>query len=187
MTQMYSIQTKAPKGMEKFYRYVFKCILFLCLTVCCYFYYLKEAIENYEKGSTTVTKRSMDLDLEYPALTICANPAFKPTAYKKYNFGFPIRDLFTMNTDTMKQIYQDYFHNKTVPALYEEFSYDNDLSFIFGNVKLFPGVNQNDKWADQEVILTKIPASSLGTCHLLQFDYKKLEINETTNDDGTSI
>ena len=58
---------------------------------------MKEAIEKYQRGATTVTKRSTNIDFEIPALTICANPPFKPSVSKLYNLEFPTRDLFTID------------------------------------------------------------------------------------------
>ena len=81
--------------MSKLWQRTLHVIIFICLVVSCYFFYMKEAIEKYQRGATTVTRRSTDIDFEIPALTICANPPFKPSVAKLYNLEFPTRDLFT--------------------------------------------------------------------------------------------
>ena len=147
-----------------------------------YFAILFKILSLYCEGAITETRRSVHRELEYPSLTICPNPPFKPSVSRHYKFTFPIRDLFTKNTDTTTKIYKDLFHNFTIPELYENFTYHNDLTFIYDNVELMTGTNRNEKWRDQEIELKKVPASYLGTCHLLQFKNKssQVEWNETS-------
>ena len=65
--------------------YAIKSVIFILLSVACYFWYMKEAIEDFDKRATTVTTRSINHPYEAPAMTICSNPPFKPSISKLYN------------------------------------------------------------------------------------------------------
>ena len=130
-----------------------------------------EAIEKFNRGATTVTKRSIDLPYEYPTLIICPNPSFKPSISKKHDLEIPIRDIFNQKTKITKRIYQNIFPNQTVPDLYREFSYYSDITFVFQdpyNINAFIDLKSGkNKFGSLEIEWKKIEASSLETCHLL--------------------
>ena len=69
-------------------RLISKSIIFITLLIFCYFFYLKEAIQNFQKGAKNVVTTSEKV-LEYtgPAVTICPNYAFKPSFddFHKFN------------------------------------------------------------------------------------------------------
>ena len=64
------------KGLQliKAFQWILKFIIFVSLVIGCYFSYMKEAIEDYQRAATTVTTRSIDQEFEPPALTFCSNP-----------------------------------------------------------------------------------------------------------------
>ena len=126
-------------------RLISKSIIFITLLICCYFFYLKEAIQNFQKGGKTVVTTSEKV-LEYtgPAVTICPNYAFKPSFEDFHKFDFPTRSIFGY-----KQFYSDHFKIKTfmdndVESLYKNATYSGDLTFNFNGVDLEEGT-QNIK------------------------------------------
>ena len=58
---------------------------------------MKEAIEKFRLGATTVTKRSDYLPYEAPSLIICPEPGFKQSVFKRYNMTLPARYVFQDN------------------------------------------------------------------------------------------
>lgn len=132
---------------------------------------MKEAIEDYQRAATTVTTRSIDQEFEPPALTFCSNPPFKPSKSKKYQLDFPARDLFYVPTNITKQIYEERFNNKTVQEMYEEFSYSDELKFVFWDEYLTVGKNKLKyvyEGAAVDVELIEVPTIGLGLCHVIQ-------------------
>ena len=119
---------------------ILKSITLITLLIFCYFFYLKEAIENFQKGAKTVITTSEKV-LEYtgPAVTICPNYAFKPSFEEFHKFYFPTRSIFGY-----KQFYSDHFKIKTfmdnnVERLYKNATYSDDLTFNFNGVDLEEG------------------------------------------------
>jgi hypothetical protein len=151
--------------------YGIKSVIFISLSVACYFWYMNEAIEDFERKATTLTMRSIDHPYEAPAMTICSNPPFKPSISKLYNLTIPLRDLFYLPTNTTKRLYDQIFKNESMKFLYEKFSYSEDLQFVFWMDKLTLGINQVKylKNVTIEVELKKVPTIGLGLCHLIQF------------------
>ena len=102
-------------------------ITFVVLLVICYIYYIKDAIEESQTQAKTLTKRSMTLKFEPPAIIICPKPAFKPSISRLFNLSTPVRDIFLGTGDPLFKS-----ENITdVQELHEEFSYANDLTFLF--------------------------------------------------------
>ena len=121
-------------------RLISKSIIFITLLIFCYFFYLKEAIQNFQKGAKTVVTTSEKV-LEYtgPAVTICPNYAFKPSFDDFHKFNFPTRSIFGY-----KEFYSDHFKNKSnkeenVESLYKNATYSDDLTFNFNGVDLEEG------------------------------------------------
>ena len=50
----------------RFCYYAIKSLIFISLSVVCYFWYMKEAIEDFDRRATTVTTRSIDHPYEAP-------------------------------------------------------------------------------------------------------------------------
>ena len=157
--------------LRKCCKFTLEFILFIGLVISCYFFFMIEAIEKFNRGATTVTKRSIDLPYEYPTLIFCPNPPFKPSVLKNNDLKIPIRDVFTQKTKITKRIYQTIFPNQTVPDLYREFSYDNDITFVFEdpfNMNAFIDLKSGkNKFGSLEVTWKKIETTTFGTCHLL--------------------
>ena len=125
---------------SNFSRLISKSITLITLLIFCYFFYLKEAIENFQKGAKTVITTSEKV-LEYtgPAVTICPNYAFKPSFQKFHKFDFPTRSIFGY-----KEFYSDHFKTKSnteenVESLYKNATYSDDLNFNFNGVYLEEG------------------------------------------------
>ena len=121
-------------------RLISKSIIFITLLIFCYFFYLKEAIQNFQKGAKTVVTTSEKV-LEYtgPAVTICPNYAFKPSFDDFHKFAFPTRSIFGY-----KEFYSDHFKTKSnteenVESLYKNATYSDDLTFSFNGVDLEEG------------------------------------------------
>ena len=63
--------------LAKFCHYTMYVITFSILTVSCYILYLEQAIEEAKMEASILTKRSENLEVETPSITICPKPAFK--------------------------------------------------------------------------------------------------------------
>ena len=98
---------------------------------------MKEAIIEYRTGATTVVKHQEVYKYEAPALTICPNPPFRNSISKKLNSNVPTRDLFMNKRSITKKLFMDHFENKTVPELFEDLTYGNDLTYYFQTGKLY--------------------------------------------------
>ena len=123
-----------------FSRLISKSITFITLLTLCYFFYLKEAIENFQKGAKTVITTS-EKELEYtgPAVTICPNYAFKPSFEEFHKFNFPTRSIFAY-----KNSYSDHFKTKSntdknIENLFKNATYSDDFIFNFNGVDLEEG------------------------------------------------
>ena len=126
---------------RKIFKLVLEITFFMILLISCYFFYMRDALDKFHRGATTVTKRSIELPYEYPSLTICTNPPFKPSVSKKYELEIPTRDLFISESDTTKKIFETKFMNKTMENLYRNFSYDGDVTFNYYGKELKSGIN----------------------------------------------
>ena len=113
--------------LANFCHYFLCIITFIVLLVICYIFYIKDAIEESQLQAKTLTKRSMTLKFEPPAIIICPKPAFKPSISRLFNLSSPVRSIFLGDP-------WDKFKNITdVQELHEEFSDANDLTFLFPN------------------------------------------------------
>ena len=117
-----------------------KSITLITRLIFCYFFYLKESIESFQKGAKTVITTSEKV-LEYtgPAVTVCPNYAFKPSFEDFHKFNFPTRSIFAN-----KNSYSDHFKTKSnteenVESLYKNATYSDDLTFNFNGVDLEEG------------------------------------------------
>ena len=121
-------------------RLISKSIIFITLLIFCYFFYLKEAIENFQKGAKTVITTSEKV-LEYtgPAVTICPDSAFKTSFEDFQKFDFPTRSIFAY-----KNSYSDHFKTKSttdknIESLFKNATYSDDFIFNFNGVDLEEG------------------------------------------------
>ena len=133
---------------------------------------MKEAIEKFQKGATTVTERSKNLGgYKSPAIVICPNPAFKPSISDLHGFKYPTRDLFNMRTPFSEK-YKDLFTKTPVPSLFDTFSYtDEDLEFKAFGTTLNEGDNlvKFEEWDwIMNFELKKVRTTHYGACHVIQ-------------------
>lgn len=125
-----------------------KSITLITLLIFCYFFYLKESMESFQKGAKTVITTSEKV-LEYtgPAVTICPNYAFKPSFEDFHKFNFPTRSIFAY-----KNSYSDHFKTKSntqmnIESLFKNATYSDDFIFNFNEVDLEEGtqnIQQNE-------------------------------------------
>ena len=65
---------------------LFRATLFVILLIIFYFMYMKTAIEQFTKGSTTISQTPKKLSkLEPPIFMFCPDPPFKPSFFKNHN------------------------------------------------------------------------------------------------------
>ena len=113
--------------LAKYCHYFLYLITFVVLFVVCHIFYIKDAIEESQMQAKSITKRSMDLEFEPPAITICPKPAFKPSISR---LSTPVRSFFLGAGGPNHPLYKP--ENITdVQELYEDYSYANDLTFLF--------------------------------------------------------
>ena len=65
---------------------LFRGVLFTTLLILFYFMYMKTAIEQFTKGSTTIAQTPETLPkLEPPIFIFCPDPPFKPSFFKSHS------------------------------------------------------------------------------------------------------
>ena len=111
--------------LAKFCHYSIHLITFIGLFVLCHIFYINDAIEESQSESKILTKRSMNLEFEPPALTICPKPAFKPSISTLFNLSMPMRSIFLGDPWYQSK------NTSNVQELFEKFSYANDLTFLY--------------------------------------------------------
>lgn len=154
--------------LAKFIQFGLKAAIFITLLVLCIVYFMVDAIDKSVQGETRVKEKSVDIGFESPAVVICPSPSFKPSISENYGFEYPTRDLFNMRTPFSDK-FKHLFINKTVRRLFEDFSYDDDLEFIFIGKILKHGDNEfKYKKMIINVELIKIRTEYDGTCYVVQ-------------------
>ena len=84
-------------------------VLFIILLIIFYFMYMKTAIEQFTKGSTTISQTPKILSkLEPPIFIFCPDPSFKHSFFKNHN----IRSLGTEKYFWMEATRTNYLPNK---------------------------------------------------------------------------
>ena len=84
-------------------------VLFIILLIIFYFMYMKTAIEQFTKGSTTISQTPKNLSkLEPPIFILCPDPSFKHSFFKSHN----IRSLGTEKYFWMESTFTNYLINK---------------------------------------------------------------------------
>ena len=146
-------------------------IVFVILGVICYYYLIEDAIKKSEKGATTITSRQEHSGFEYPAIIICQYPGFKPSLSKVLNYT--AKDLFRRETED-----KHFFGNKTVPQVFEEYTYGNSITIsgLESNLKVIPLKEGETKLKfgnlTEIVTLKKVPVSG-GACHVIFMEIEK--------------
>ena len=65
---------------------LFRATLFVILLIIFYFMYMKTAIEQFTKGSTTISQTPKKLSkLKPPILMFCPDPSFKASFFKNHS------------------------------------------------------------------------------------------------------
>ena len=151
-------------------------IIFVILGVICYFYLIEDAIKKSEKGATTITSRQKKSDIEYPAIIICPYPGFKPSLSQKLDYA--AKDLFKFEASD-KHI----FDNKTVPKVFEEYTYGNSITFTFSAPwmsTVFPLKEGETKFmignVTETITLKKVPTADIGMCHVIYMKPGKVKL-----------
>ena len=88
---------------------LFRGVLFITLLILFYFMYMKTAIEQFTKGSTTIAQTPETLPkLEPPIFIFCPDPPFKPSFFKSHD----IRSLGTEKYVWLEAFSTNYLFNK---------------------------------------------------------------------------
>ena len=114
---------KLMKGSPTKIKIILRVTLFTVLLFLFYFMYMKHALEQYKKGSTTIVKRQEFMEnLEPPILIVCPEPPFKPSFFKEKNIiGIGSEKYFWLQPIYHKQFEND---SSTAQDLYENMSYN---------------------------------------------------------------
>ena len=84
-------------------------VIFIVLLIIFYNMYMKTAIEQFAKGSTTISQTPKNLSkLETPIFIFCPDPSFKHSFFKSHN----IRSLGTEKYFWMESTFTNYLINK---------------------------------------------------------------------------
>ena len=99
-------------------------VIFIVLLIIFYVMYMKTAIEQFTKGSTTISQTTKNLSkLEPPIFVFCPDPSFKHSFFKSHN----IRSLGTEKYFWLEATLTDYltnkFENHSALDLYKKMSY----------------------------------------------------------------
>ena len=99
-------------------------LLFIILLIIFYFLYMKTAIEQFTKGSTTISQTPKDLSkLEPPIFIFCPEPTFKPSFFKNHNIRSPGVEKWFWFEATSTDYFQERFENHSAKNLYMEMSH----------------------------------------------------------------
>ena len=75
---------------------ILQILIFLCLFACFIYFFMKDQMETFMKGRTTITRRVETVNsLEFPTITICFDPATKLSVAKKYGFNNYVQKFFS--------------------------------------------------------------------------------------------
>ena len=111
--------------MQSILKYSVKAFIFVTLLVLYYCLYMKPALEQYNRGSTTIGERNEMVDqIDYPVFIICPEPGFKQSFFEKSEER--IRNLagvkdYVWKYTKNRQILLE--NASSIPDLYMEMSY----------------------------------------------------------------
>ena len=99
-------------------------VIFIVLLIIFYFMYMKTAIEQFTKGSTTISQTQKILPkLEPPIFIFCPDPSFKHSFFKSHNIrSLGTEKYFWMET-TLTDNLTNKFENHSALDLYKKMSY----------------------------------------------------------------
>ena len=104
-------------------------VIFIVLLMIFYFMYMKTAIEQFTKGSTTISLTSKDLSqLEPPIFILCPDPPFKPSFFKNHG----VRSLGVEKWFWFQKYFYKGFENHTALDIYMKMphQYGTDWKFL---------------------------------------------------------
>ena len=104
-------------------------VLFIILLIIFYFMYMKTAIEQFTKGSTTISLTSKNLSqLEPPIFILCPDPPFKPSFFKNHG----VRSLGVEKWFWFQKYFYKGFQNHSALDLYMKMShqYGSDWKIV---------------------------------------------------------
>ena len=178
--------------LEYVAKYSIRFILLVSFSTIWYFWYFEELFEEFRtKAITTVVRNEEVEDLVSPTILICSNTAFKPSIAKE--FDYPLRYLFWTLQDSRNT--KNLFKSKSVPDVFNNFSYAHDLTFsIASKFFLKPGKNYIDFGKNDTGVfeLKIIPTVFQGTCHIIDvlewdWDYWTFDVSYNENLDTVDI
>ena len=95
-------------------------VLFIILLIMFYFMYMKTAIEQFTKGSTTISQSPTDLSkLDPPIFILCPDPPFKPSFFKNHG----IRSLGAVKYFWFQKYFYKGFETHSALDLYMKMSH----------------------------------------------------------------
>ena len=116
---------------------LFRATLFAILLIIFYFMYMKTAIEQFTKGSTTISQTPKKLSkLELPVFMFCPDPPFKRSFFKNHNVtNLGVEKFFWTFPHTKKK-----FKNHLASELYMKMSHHlgSDWKILMVHVNLDP-------------------------------------------------
>ena len=109
---------------EKLIEKLIQGVIFIVLLIIFYFMYMKTAIEQFTKGSTTISQTQKILPkLEPPIFIFCPDPSFKHSFFKSHNIrSLGTEKYFWMET-TLTDNLTNKFENHSALDLYKKMSY----------------------------------------------------------------
>ena len=98
-----------------------KCTSYGILVVLFYVFYMKDSLEKYQKGITTMGERQEEIKLDdprfYPIIIICPEPGFKTSYFDERKISTGMKKFFWKNDKYLKNIDDD------IVNTYENMSY----------------------------------------------------------------
>ena len=114
---------------------IFRGVLFVTLLIIFYFMYMRTAIEQFTKASTTISQTPKTLPkLESPIFIFCPDPPFKLSFFKSHSVtSLGIEKYFWMVKHNLKR-----FENNSAPDIYKKMSHHlgSDWKMIVADVDL---------------------------------------------------
>ena len=115
-----------------------KWLLLLGLLTVYYFAFMKEAIDLYTKGKTTIAQSMINeqdmTNRKLPILVFCPNPSFKASFFEKGQF-----DVFAPEFFWYFLKLKDYpVQNRSMLEIYDEMTYEFDKDYMikYGQIRL---------------------------------------------------
>ena len=108
-------------------------VIFIVLLILFYFMYMKTAIEQFTKGSTTISQTPKNLSkLEPPIFIFCPDPSFKHSFFKSHDIRSLGTEKYFWLEATKRNDFSNKFKNHSALDLYMKMShqYGTDWKFL---------------------------------------------------------